>query len=53
MTTSQHTVATKKIRACGTSLVVNITKECRFLGIELGDYVRITIETIPQETDNQ
>lgn len=53
MNGTSHTVATKKITACGTSLVINVTKECRFLGVELGDYVNVIIETIPQETDNQ
>ena len=53
MTGTSHTVATKKITACGTSLVINVTKECRFLGIEQGDYVNVIIETIPQENDNQ
>lgn len=53
MTGTEHTIATKKITACGSSLVINVTKECRFLRIEHGDYVRIIIETIPQETDNQ
>ena len=46
-------VTTKEVKTCGTSLVVFITKECAALEIDRGDYVRITIETIPQETDNQ
>lgn len=52
MTGSQHTTATKKITVCGTSLVINVTKECRFLGVDMGDYVNIIIETIPQENDD-
>ena len=36
--------ATKKIGLCGTSLSINVTKECNALGIRRGDYVYITIE---------
>lgn len=36
-------VATKKITQCGDSLVINVTKEVKPLGLRRGDYVTVEI----------
>ena len=46
-------ITVKEVKECGTSLVFFVTKECAALGVTRGDYVKITMETIPQKTDNQ
>lgn len=42
--------ATKKLTQCGDSLVINVTKEVKPLGLKRGDYVTVTIE--PFNTDH-
>ena len=42
--------ATKKLTQCGDSLVINVTKEIKPLGLKRGDYVTVTIE--PFNTDH-
>lgn len=36
-------VATKKLTLCGDSLVINVTKEVKPLGLKRGDYVTVEI----------
>lgn len=36
--------AVKKVMQNGNSLTVNVTQECKILGIQRGECVRITIE---------
>ena len=42
--------ATKKLTQCGDSLVINVTKEVKPLGLKRGDYVTVMIE--PFNTDH-
>lgn len=39
-------ITTKKVKECGTSLAIFVTKECAALDITRGDLVRITIEPV-------
>lgn len=34
----------KKLTMCGDSLVINVTKEVKALGLNRGDYVTVTIQ---------
>lgn len=43
---------TKKIMVCGTSLVINVTKESQCLGVEQGDYVTVVIKKITEITND-
>ena len=36
--------ATKKITMCGDSLVINVTKEVKTLGLTRGNYITVTIQ---------
>ena len=44
--------ATKKITASGDSLVVNVTKEVKMMGLERGDFVVIDLEKPEGEKKN-
>lgn len=46
----KQVTATKKIMACGHSVVINITKEAEALNVERGDYLEVTLK-IPQDQD--
>ena len=50
MTTPAKITATKKLTQSGDSLVINVTKEVKPLGLKRGDYVTVHIEP-PEDHD--
>ena len=38
--------ATKKLTMCGDSLVINVTKEVKALGLNRGDFIEVTIDRV-------
>ena len=43
--------AVKRIRLNGTSLTVNITKEARMMGKDIGDEVEVVLRTVTEEKE--
>ena len=45
--------AVKRIRLTGTSLTVNITKEARMMGMDIGDDVEIVLKTVSDREEKE
>lgn len=45
-------IATKCVRKSGNSLTLNLTKELKAMGLDSGDFVKITLEGGYEDTDN-